>query len=327
MNTSLIIALVVTVLVILIIARTAIIIPQQHAYVVERLGKFSRVLGAGFHILMPFVDIVRYKHILKETTLDTPRQECITRDNVHVAVDAILYFKILDPEKASYGVEDFRYSIAQLAQTTLRSEIGKMELDSVLEERATINNRIVAELDKASESWGIKVFRFELQHIDPPADVLEAMERQMRAERDKRATVLVSEGERDATINSAEALKVQMIRASEAKKIKQVNEAEGEAEAILELARATAQGIEVIAQAISKPGGREATQLKLASQYIEQFGNLAQKGNTMIVPANLTDISSMLALATQILSKPAKESSTPPALNTVIADDEDNNDV
>jgi len=303
MNTSLIVAIVVTALVIFLITRTAIIIPQQHAYVVERLGKFSKVIGAGWHILMPFVDVVRYRHALKESILDTPKQECITKDNVHVSVDALLYYKILDPERASYGVDDYRESLGQLSQTLLRSEIGRLELDRVLEERYIININVVKELDKASEPWGVKVIRYEVQHIDPPKDVLEAMEKQMRAEREKRATVLVSEGQRDATINSAEASKVLAIKTSEATRIQNINEAEGEAEAILAIAEAKAKGIERIAEAISKPGGYEATKLHLASHYIEQFGKLAKEGNTLVLPANMADVGSMLTLATEVLNK------------------------
>jgi len=302
MNAPLIISLITTIFVLMVIARTAIIIPQQHAYVVERLGKFNRVMGAGFHILMPFFDVIRYRHVLKETTLDTPKQDCITKDNVHVIVDSILYYKILDPEKASYGIDDYHHSLAQLAQTTLRSEIGRMELDSLLEQRNVINNRVVEELDQASESWGIKVLRFEIQTLEPPHDVLEAMERQMKAEREKRVKILSSEGESVATINSAEANKVQIIKSSEARQVRSVNEAHGEAEAILSIAEATAKGIERIAEAITKPGGYEATKLKLASQYIEQLGNLAKEGTMMVLPANLADVGSMLALATGVMN-------------------------
>jgi regulator of protease activity HflC (stomatin/prohibitin superfamily) len=303
MNAPLIIALIITVFALLVVARTAIIIPQQHAYVVERLGKFNRVMGAGFHILMPFLDVIRYQHVLKETTLDTPKQDCITKDNVHVIVDSILYYKILDPEKASYGIDDYHHSLAQLAQTTLRSEIGRMELDSLLEQRNIINHRVIDELDQASESWGIKVFRFEIQTLEPPADVLEAMERQMKAEREKRATILASEADRTAAMNNAEANKVRVIKSSEARQVMSVNEAQGEAEALLSIAEATAKSIERIAEAITKPGGYEATKLKLASQYIEQLGNLAKEGTMMVLPANLADVGSMLALATEVMNR------------------------
>jgi regulator of protease activity HflC (stomatin/prohibitin superfamily) len=309
-DAPLVIALVLTLFILLVIARTSIIIPQQSAYVVERLGKFNRVLGAGFHVLMPFIDVIRYRHLLKETTLDTPKQECITKDSAHLFVDSILYYKILDPERASYGVEDYEFSLSQLAQTTLRNIVGRMDLDSIREERGQINNRVIAELDKASESWGIKVFRFEIQALEVPDAVRESMETQLKAEREKRATILVSEGEQTATINNAEADKIQVIKASEARQVKQINEAQGEAEAILSIAEATARGIERIAEAISKPGGFEATKLKLASQYIEQLGNLAKEGTMMVLPANLSDVGSMLALATEVMNKkelPAKK--------------------
>ena len=307
MNTSLVVAFFLTVLAVFLITRTAIIIPQQHVYVIERLGKFSKVLGAGWHILMPFVDVIRYRHTLKESILDTPKQECITKDNVQVSVDAVLYYKILSPENASYGVDNYKNSLGQLSQTLLRSEIGRLELDRALEERSLINANVVQELDKASESWGIKVIRYEVQHIDPPRDVLEAMEKQMRAEREKRATILVSEGERDAAINNAEASKVNAIKISEATRIQNINEAEGEAEAIMSVADAKARGIERIAEAVGKPGGFEATQLHLASHYIEQFGKLAKEGNTMILPTNMADIGSVLTLASKFLSKDTKK--------------------
>jgi regulator of protease activity HflC (stomatin/prohibitin superfamily) len=281
--------------------KTAVVVPQQNAYVVERLGRFSGVLDAGFHILVPFVDVIRYRHILKEQAFEIPEQVCITRDNVQVAVDGILYLKILDPERASYGISNYTFALTQLAQTTLRSEIGKIELDRTFEERTHINGQVVAEVDKASEAWGVKVLRYEIKNITPPADIIAAMEKQMRAEREKRAVVLQSEGERDAAINSAEGQKQQVIKASEAKKQQQINEAEGQASAILAVAKATAEGINSVARAINEPGGFEAVQLRVAEQYIERFGQIAKAGNTLVLPANLSDVGSMISLAMNVI--------------------------
>ena len=280
-----------------VISRIARVVPQQQAWVVERLGKFSGTLNAGFHILWPFFDTVRYKHSLKEFALDVPEQVCITRDNVQVAVDGVLYFKILDPERASYGISDYNYAISQLAQTNLRSEIGKIELDKTFEERTNINSAVVSEVDKASEAWGVKVLRYEIKNITPPQDVLAAMEKQMRAEREKRAVILQSEGQRDASINAAEGDKQQVIKASEAKKQQAINEAEGQAAAIQSVATATADGLRKVAEALRMPGGHEAMQLRIAEQYVTAFGNMAKNGTSMIVPANLTDISSVIATA------------------------------
>src|SRR6266542_3675536 len=301
MSGGMIVALVLAFLVILVIAKTAVIVPQQSAYVVERLGKYSTTLGAGFHILVPFLDAIRYKHSLKETAIDIPEQVCITRDNVQVAVDGILYLKILNPERASYGITDYNYAISQLAQTNLRSEIGKIDLDKTFEERTNINMQVVTEVDKASEAWGVKVLRYEIKNITPPKDVLAAMEKQMRAEREKRAVVLTSEGERDAAVNVANGKKQQVIKASEANRQQQINEAEGQAAAILAVAHATAEGLRKVAESIAAPGGVEAVQLRVAEQYVEQFGNLAKSGNTLVLPANLSDVGSMIALATSIL--------------------------
>ena len=284
-------------LVLYIIAKTAVVVPQQSAYVVERLGKYSDTLNAGFHILLPFVDTIRYRHSLKETAIDIPEQVCITRDNVQVAVDGILYLKVLNPERASYGIGDFHFALSQLAQTTLRSEIGKIELDRTFEERTNINIQVVNELDKASESWGVKVLRYEIKNITPPKGVLDAMEKQMRAEREKRALILTSEGERDAAINQAEGEKQQVIKASEAKKQQQINEADGAAAAILAIAQATAEGLRKVAETIQVPGGQEAVQLRVAEQYITKFGELAKTNNTLILPASVSDVGSMIAVA------------------------------
>ena len=284
-------------LVLIIIAKTAVVVPQQGAFVVERLGRYHATLSAGFHVLLPFVDAIRYRHSLKETAIDIPAQVCITRDNVQVGVDGILYLKVLNPERASYGISDYIFAITQLAQTMLRSEVGKIDLDRTFEERTNINLQVVTELDKASEAWGVKVLRYEIKNITPPHDVLAAMEKQMRAEREKRAVILTSEGARDAAINTAEGEKQQVIKASEARKQQQINEAEGEAAAILSVATATAEGIRRVAESIKLPGGYEAVQLRVAEQYVAQFGHLAKESNTMILPASVSDVGSMIALA------------------------------
>jgi regulator of protease activity HflC (stomatin/prohibitin superfamily) len=303
---SLYVALAIAAVAIFVIAKTAVVVPQQNAYVVERLGKFSRVLDAGFHILVPFMERVAYRHTLKERAVDIIEQVCITRDNVQVGVDGVLYMQVLDPARASYGIGDYLFAISQLAQTTLRSEIGKIELDRTFEERGSINANVVTELDKASEPWGVKVLRYEIKNINPPRDVLGAMEKQMRAEREKRAVILTSEGERDAKINQAEGEKQRVIKESEAARQQQINEAEGEAAAILAVASATADGLRRVASALIERGGAEAMQLRVAEQYIDEFGNLAKAGNTLVVPANLADLASMIALATNVVKdKPA----------------------
>jgi regulator of protease activity HflC (stomatin/prohibitin superfamily) len=299
----LIVVVVLAVLVLIVIARTAVVVPQQSAYVVERLGKYAGTLQAGFHILAPFFDVIRYRHSLKENAVDIPEQICITRDNVQVHVDGVLYLKVLNPERASYGAADYLFAIIQLAQTTLRSEMGKIDLDRTFEERTHINVAVVNELDKASEPWGIKVLRYEIKNITPPKDVLAAMEKQMRAEREKRAVILTSEGQRDAAINNAEGQKQQVIKASEAKKQQQINEAEGAASAILAIAQATSEGIRKVAESIQMSGGFEAVQLRVAEQYIGRFGELAKAGNTIILPANVADVASMLAVAMNVIGR------------------------
>jgi len=302
-NISFWVAIGVAIIAVIIIAKTAVVVPQQSAYVVESLGKYSRTLRAGFHILFPFIEITAYRHSLKELALDIPEQICITKDNVQVGVDGVLYLQVLDPERASYGITDYAFAISQLAQTTLRSEIGKIVLDRTFEERSMINSNVVAELDKASDPWGVKVLRYEIKNINPPADVLGAMEKQMRAEREKRAVILTSEGERDAKINEAEGQKQQVIKQSEAVQQQQINEADGEAAAILAIATATAEGLSRVAKSLNEEGGEAAMQLRVAENYLQQFGNIAKEGNTLIVPANLADISSMIALATNIVKK------------------------
>ncbi|HEY6645364.1 MAG TPA: stomatin-like protein [Povalibacter sp.] len=301
------VVLVIAVLAVILLAKTAKVVPQQAAYVVENLGRYSRTLQAGFHILVPFVERVAYRHNLKEEAIDIPEQICITKDNVQVGVDGVLYLQVLDASKASYGITNYRFAIIQLAQTTLRSEIGKIDLDRTFEARGTINANVVSELDHASASWGVKVLRYEIKNINPPKDVLHAMEKQMRAEREKRAVVLTSEGERDAKINQAEGEKQRVIKESEANKQLQINQAQGQAEAILSVATATAEGLRRVGEALSGRGGMEAMQLRVAEEYVKQFGKLANEASsTLIVPANLSDISSMIAMATSVVKQQSK---------------------
>jgi regulator of protease activity HflC (stomatin/prohibitin superfamily) len=313
MTGGLVVFFVLAVLVLIVIAKTAIVVPQQSAYVVERLGRYHATLSAGFHVLLPFVDSIRYRHSLKEMAVDIPAQVCITRDNVQVGVDGVLYLKVLNPERASYGISDYMFAISQLAQTTLRSEVGKIDLDKTFEERTNINTSVVSELDKASESWGVKVLRYEIKNITPPHDILAAMEKQMRAEREKRAVILTSEGTRDAAINTADGVKQEVIKASEARKQQQINEAEGQASAILAVAAATAEGIRRVAESITKPGGYEAVQLRVAEQYIGEFGELAKKSNTLVLPANVADVGSMIALAMSAIRADAGGGAAPAA--------------
>ena len=315
MSGGLFVMFILAILVVVTIAKTARVVPQQSAFVVERLGKYHKTLNAGFHILVPFIDTVRYKHSLKETAIDIPEQICITRDNVQVGVDGVLYLKVLNAERASYGISDYQFALTQLAQTTLRSEIGKIDLDRTFEERTNINVQVVNELDKASDPWGVKVLRYEIKNITPPKDVLNAMEKQMRAEREKRAVVLTSEGQRDAAINEAEGEKQQVIKASEAKRQQQINEAEGAAQAILAIATATAEGIRKVADATQVPGGFEALQLRVAEQYIAKFGELAKSSTTLVLPATVSDVGSMIALAMNVIAKrPA--SAAPPTTHS-----------
>jgi regulator of protease activity HflC (stomatin/prohibitin superfamily) len=306
-NEAVIVFALIALLALFVMFKTAVVVPQQSAYVVERLGRYHGTLNAGFHLLVPFVDVIRYQHSLKEQAIDIPAQVCITRDNVQVGVDGILYLKVLNPERASYGIQNYTFAITQLAQTTLRSEVGKIDLDRTFEERTTINLQVVGELDKASEPWGVKVLRYEIRNIEPPQDVLAAMEKQMRAEREKRAVILTSEGQRDAAINTAEGEKQQVIKASEANRQQRINEAEGQAAAIRAVAAATAEGLREVAGAIRTEGGMEAVQLRVAEQYVMQFGHIAQKTNTVIVPANLSDVAGMIAAAMRVFG-----ATTPP---------------
>jgi regulator of protease activity HflC (stomatin/prohibitin superfamily) len=285
------------------IFNTARIVPQKQAFIVERLGKYKRTLNAGLHILIPFIDRVSYKHSLKEMAVDVPPQNCITRDNIAVEVDGVLYLQVLDPVKASYGIQDFLFASTQLAQTTMRSEMGKLELDRTFEEREKINGSIIQAVDKASDPWGVKVTRYEIKNINPPRTVTDALEKQMRAEREKRASIAESEGQRQAQINVADGEKQQAIKASEGEKLKRINEAEGRAQEIQLVADATAGGIRAIAAAINEPGGYDAVNLRVAEQYIGEFGNLAQEGNTLIIPTNLADIGGMVAAATSVIKR------------------------
>src|SRR6202167_3027142 len=297
--------IVIAIIIVIMVAKTATVVPQQSAYVIEYLGKYSRTLQAGFHILLPFFERIAYRHSLKEIALDIAEQVCITRDNVQVGVDAVLYMQVLDPHLASYGITNYNFAIAQLAQTTLRSEIGKIELDRTFEARGIINANVVAELDKASVAWGVKVMRYEIKNIAPPKDVLSAMEKQMRAEREKRAVVLASEGERDAKINQAEGDKQRVIKASEANKQQQINEADGQAAAILAVATATAEGLRKVGGALSDRGGIRAVQLRIGEEYVRQFGKLAKESTTLIVPGNLSDLASVVTMATSIIRRAA----------------------
>lgn len=298
-----IIGLLFLVLVVIAILKTARVVPQREAFVVERLGKYSKTLEAGFHILVPFFDKIAYKHSLKEIAMDVPPQMCITKDNITIEVDGVLYMQVLDPKKASYGIDNYFYASTQLAQTTLRSEIGKLELDRTFEEREAINANLIEALDKASDPWGIKITRYEIANISPPQSVKEALEKQMRAERERRAQVAHSEGVRESQINVAEGHKQDVIKRSEAEKSKQINEAEGKAKEIELLAAATADGINKIAEAIEGPGGSDAVNLRIAEQYIGEFGKLAKESTTMILPQNLSDIGGTVAGLSKVLTE------------------------
>jgi len=303
MTGTFIISAVLVVIILIIVAKSAVIVPQQSAYIVERLGKYSSTLTAGFHVLFPFIDNIAYRHDLKELAIDVIPQVCITKDNVQVEIDGVIYMKIIDAKLASYGASNYKYAIIQLAQTTLRNEIGQLELDRTLAERSHVNRSVVLEIDKASEPWGIKVFRYEIKNINPPEDVLSAMEKQMRAEREKRALILESEGQRDSAINTAEGEKQKVIKESEAQKQLQVNISEGEAIAILTVANATAEGLKKVGAAIQSSGGDEAVKLRVAEQYVTQFGKLAKETTTLILPANVSDLAGMIATAMSVLKK------------------------
>ncbi|CDR36772.1 CYFA0S01e04324g1_1 [Cyberlindnera fabianii] len=288
-------------------------VPQQTAWVVERMGKFHRILEPGLAILIPFLDKIQYVQSLKEAAIEVPSQSAITADNVTLEMDGVLYIRVVDAYKASYGVEDAEYAISQLAQTTMRSEIGQLTLDHVLKERQSLNNNITAVLNEAAADWGIKCLRYEIKDIHPPQNVLEAMHRQVSAERSKRAEILDSEGHRQAEINIAEGKKAAQILASEAVKSQSINEANGEAEAILVKARATAKGIAEIANAINNtPGGKEAVSMQVAEHYVEAFGKLAKESNTVVIPAGLNDMGSFIAGGMSIYNQVTKSTSTKP---------------
>lgn len=293
---------------VIVIVKTARVIPQKEAFVVERLGKYRATLHAGFHILFPFLDKVAYKHTLKEQAIDVPPQTCITKDNISVEVDGILYMQVLDANKASYGIDNYRFASIQLAQTTMRSVIGKMELDKTFEERDNINGTIVEAVDKASDPWGVKVTRYEVKNILPPQSIKDAMERQMKAERDKRAAIAESEGDRQARINRAEGMKKEAISISEGEMQKRINEAEGRAQEILKVANAISESLRIVASAINEEGGSEAVNLRIAEQYITEFGNIAKESTSLVIPTDLSDITGFVKTMGSFMDKGKKVS-------------------
>jgi regulator of protease activity HflC (stomatin/prohibitin superfamily) len=306
LNPSLLVLIGLAIFILIVLIKTIRIVPQKEAFIIERLGKYQSTLEAGFHILMPFVDRLAYKHTLKEQAVDVPPQTCITRDNISVEMDGILYLQVVDPRKASYGIDDYRFASIQLAQTTMRSVIGRLELDKTFEERDSINIAVVDAVDKASDPWGVKVTRYEVKNIEPPASIKDAMEKQMRAERQKRAMIAESEGDKQAKINRAEGDKQELIARSEGEKQKRINEAEGRAAEIERVAIATAKGISQIAQSINQEGGMQAVNLRVAEQYLSEFGKLAETNNTMIIPSNLSDVASMVATASSVIKEMKK---------------------
>jgi regulator of protease activity HflC (stomatin/prohibitin superfamily) len=308
MDLTFIISAGITILVIVAIIKSARIVPQKSAFIVERLGKYAKTLDAGFHILIPFIDRVAYKHSLKEDAIDVPSQTCITRDNIAVEVDGILYLQVVDPRKASYGINNYQFASSQLAQTTMRSIIGKLELDKTFEEREAINTSIVEAVDKASDPWGVKVTRYEIRNIAPPKSIKDALEKQMRAEREKRAMIAESEGQKQAKINVAEGDRQELIKRSEGERQKMINEAEGQAAEIEKVAIATAKGLREIASAINEEGGVNAVNLRIAEQYLLQFGNLAKENNSLIIPSNLSDIAGVVAAAKSVISHQSESS-------------------
>lgn len=295
--------LVVAILVVVVITifKCAVVVPQRQTFIIERLGRYSTTLGAGFHLLVPFVDKIAYRHTLKEQVVDVPPQSCITRDNIAVEVDGVLYLQVIDPQKASYGISNYLFASVQLAQTTMRSEMGKLDLDRSFEAREQVNAAIVAAVDKASDPWGIKVTRYEIKNITPPQTIKDAMEKQMRAEREKRAQIAESEGDRQAKINRAEGEKQESIARSEGEKTRRINEAEGRAREIQLVAEATAAGLRSIAEAVQAPGGKDAVNLRLAEGYIAEFGKLAKENNTMIIPSDLANIAGFIKTASKVI--------------------------
>jgi regulator of protease activity HflC (stomatin/prohibitin superfamily) len=299
------IAIIVAVIAVIFIVRTLKIVPQQHAWVVERLGKYDRTLTPGLSFVVPFVDRVAYKHSLKEVPLDVPSQVCITKDNTQLQVDGILYFQVTDPMRASYGSSDYIVAITQLAQTTLRSVIGKMELDKTFEEREIINATVVSALDEAALNWGVKVLRYEIKDLTPPAEILRSMQAQITAEREKRALIAASEGRRQEQINIATGEREAFIARSEGEKQAEINNALGEAAAITAVADATAHAIRVVAEAIQQPGGEQAVQLKVAEKAVDAYANLARVNNTMIVPGHMGEVAGLIGTAMTLLNKGA----------------------
>ena len=291
------------ILVFVIVIKTAVVVPQRNEYVVERLGKYRTTFGAGFHFLIPFIDRIAYKRSLKEEPIDIPAQTCITADNVTMEVDGVLYLQVMNARQSAYGIDNYHFAASQLAQTSLRSAIGKISLDNSFEARETLNQQVVDALDEAAQNWGIKVLRYEIKDLEPPRSVLEAMEKQMRAEREKRAEIARSEGEKQALINRAAGERAEAIALSEGEKMKRINEAEGRAQEILKVAEATAEGIRKVGEALVATGGHEAANLDVAKKYLDQFGKLAKENNTMILPGNLTDVSSMVATAMATLKQ------------------------
>ena len=299
-------AIVLLVIAIIFVVKSVNVIPQQTAWVIERLGKFHKVLNPGLNFIIPFIDKVAYKHSLKEIPLDTPSQVCITRDNTQLSVDGILYFQVTDPKLASYGTSNYLVAITQLAQTTLRSVIGKMVLDETFEERDIINNQVVSAIDEAALNWGVKVLRYEIKDLTPPAVILQAMQRQITAEREKRAVIFESEGRKQEQINLATGAREAAIAKSEGEKQSEINIAEGKAQSTIAIANATAEAIAKIAQASQQQGGDTAVNLKVAEQYIEAFKNLAQTNNTLIIPSNLSDVSGMVSSVMKIVQSTKK---------------------
>jgi len=310
MSESLVVLFVLAVIVIVLLVKTAVVVPQRSEYIVERLGKYNKTISAGFHILIPFLDKIAYKRSLKEEVLDIPSQACITSDNVSVAVDGILYLQVMDSKLSAYGIDEYRVAASQLAQTSLRSVIGKIELDRTFEERDSLNQQVVATIDEAAQNWGVKVLRYEIKDITPPETVMAAMEKQMKAEREKRAAIATSEGDRQSRINRAEGLRKEAIEVSEGEKQKRINEAEGQAKEIELVAHATAEGIKKVAESLSLTGGETAANLRVAEKYIAEFGNLAKENNTMIIPANMGDISAMVATVMSVIGHAKQGSET-----------------
>jgi regulator of protease activity HflC (stomatin/prohibitin superfamily) len=300
---SFITPLIIVILILLVILMAVKVVPQQRAYIVERLGKFHDSMQPGINFVIPFIDRVAYRHSLKEQAYDIHEQICITKDNVQVRVDGVIFLQVIDPHKASYGINDYVFAVTQLAQTTMRSEIGKIDLDKTFVERMAINLAVVAAIDEAAIGWGVKVLRYEIKNITPPQTVLMAMEKQMQAEREKRAVILESEGRKQSAINLAQGEKERVVLESEATKLQQINRAEGEASAIKAVAEATAESIKLVAASMQDKGGMEAVQLKVAEQYIQQFGNLAKETNTLILPSNMADVSSMIATAMNVMKQ------------------------